>query len=155
MNTFTWLLLQESQKIKPENMVQDIIDAIHGTKIYMSDAVLSKLSKETGYNYLRDGYISFVMVRSKSDTSHEIIMRHWLKNVDDIDFSYAPKFRHAWNEVLYRSLDNISDSSISILCSIVDDNRFWKPHIDIAWLTGHYMKPICQLCDIDVICLEN
>ena len=89
-------------------------------KIIFRDPELYRLSKVTGFDYLKQGHISFHTVCHMGVWKYAV--KHFLKN-DGHEFNRS--------------------------------KPFWQPDIDVEYIVGHYMKPTCQLCDIDVICLEN
>lgn len=153
MNLFTWLLLQESQKICPVTMSQEELGDIVNAKIYFPDSILAKLSNVTNYDYLSDGYVSFFILShyKKSVDSGEIIMKHWLQQYTKGCDQHEIIFYFACTQSL-----EISFHGTFVSIDVPDvDSMFHKPCIDIAWLTGHYMKPTHQLCDIVVICPQN
>jgi len=154
MNPFTWSMLQEPQKIFYGNAYCGSVKDITEIKIYETDALLSKLSKSIGYNYLRDGYISFLLIFNISPNScdYEAVMKHWMKEF--IDFIH-PKDIITVNCLSTKTFVYSTFHRDAYVIPSVD-NIFWKPHIDIAWLTGHYIsepKKIRYPCDIDIIML--
>jgi len=128
------------------------------SKIYLADPYLMRLSKVTGYNYLRDGYVSFVV--HASDSGDYLLMKHcFMKLMPENKYTHIS----TRDNILYVTISDgtssySSEVEVTTTKIIVDIiNRFWKPHIDTRDIIGHYMKypKMTKICDIIVTCLEN
>lgn len=118
-------------------------------KIMLPSAVLARLSKITGFDYLADGHYSLEYFNLNDML---LVPKHWLTRV--IIISNVAKLKYNDGKLYYDQF-RMFGSSETIVATGPLDEILCRPTIDIVTVTGigiKYSKRMCKLCDIVIAC---